>query len=143
MSRDDDDNTAAAHESEPLIQDADDAGGPAAIRLAIVSDGDGVDESTLGAPGLFIWALTFSAGVSGLLFGYEYVSVLHHLKSRNPRRKSKKTAKSMFLTAPASYHRPLSQSAPTFRIANSRLLTSPSLPLAPRFLPSLRVRRQG
>jgi hypothetical protein len=24
-------------------------------------------------PGLFIWSLTFSAGVSGLLFGYEYV----------------------------------------------------------------------
>jgi len=29
------------------------------------------DESVLGTPGLFIWALTFSAGVSGLLFGYE------------------------------------------------------------------------
>jgi len=29
------------------------------------------DESALGTPGLFIWALTFSAGVSGLLFGYE------------------------------------------------------------------------
>ncbi|KAF2142357.1 uncharacterized protein K452DRAFT_297661 [Aplosporella prunicola CBS 121167] len=30
-----------------------------------------VDESALAAPGLFIWALTFSAGVSGLLFGYD------------------------------------------------------------------------
>lgn len=29
------------------------------------------DESAMGTPGLFIWALTFSAGVSGLLFGYE------------------------------------------------------------------------
>jgi hypothetical protein len=25
--------------------------------------------------GLFIWILTFCAGVSGLLFGYEYVSI--------------------------------------------------------------------
>jgi SP family myo-inositol transporter-like MFS transporter 13 len=31
----------------------------------------GADESALGTPGIFIWALTFSAGVSGLLFGYE------------------------------------------------------------------------
>jgi len=29
------------------------------------------DENALGTPGLFIWTLTFSAGVSGLLFGYE------------------------------------------------------------------------
>lgn len=34
----------------------------------------GVDESALVSPGLFIWTLTFCAGVSGLLFGYEYVS---------------------------------------------------------------------
>lgn len=32
-----------------------------------------VDESALLAPGLFIWGLTICAGVSGLLFGYEYV----------------------------------------------------------------------
>jgi len=32
-----------------------------------------VDESALVAPGLFIWGLTICAGVSGLLFGYEYV----------------------------------------------------------------------
>jgi SP family myo-inositol transporter-like MFS transporter 13 len=32
-----------------------------------------VDESTLIAPGRFIWGLTVCAGVSGLLFGYEYV----------------------------------------------------------------------
>jgi hypothetical protein len=34
-----------------------------------------VDESALVSPGLFIWGLTICAGVSGLLFGYEYVSV--------------------------------------------------------------------
>jgi SP family myo-inositol transporter-like MFS transporter 13 len=33
-----------------------------------------VDESALLAPGLFIWGLTVCAGVSGLLFGYEYVT---------------------------------------------------------------------
>lgn len=31
------------------------------------------DEEDLVAFGWFIWILTFSAGVSGLLFGYEYV----------------------------------------------------------------------
>lgn len=36
-------------------------------------EADEVDESTLVAPGLFIWGLTICAGVSGLLFGYEYV----------------------------------------------------------------------
>lgn len=34
-----------------------------------------VDESALVSPGLFIWGLTICAGVSGLLFGYEYVSL--------------------------------------------------------------------
>jgi SP family myo-inositol transporter-like MFS transporter 13 len=32
-----------------------------------------VDESRLTSPGAFIWTLTVCAGVSGLLFGYEYV----------------------------------------------------------------------
>lgn len=32
-----------------------------------------VDESSLVSPGAFIWGLTLCAGVSGLLFGYEYV----------------------------------------------------------------------
>jgi SP family myo-inositol transporter-like MFS transporter 13 len=35
-----------------------------------------VDESKLVSPGLFIWALTICAGVSGLLFGFEYISHL-------------------------------------------------------------------
>lgn len=30
------------------------------------------DEAAEGLGGLFIWALTFAAGISGLLFGYEY-----------------------------------------------------------------------
>ncbi|KAF9637156.1 putative mfs myo-inositol protein [Lasiodiplodia theobromae] len=33
--------------------------------------GEDVDESKIASPGLFIWALTFAAGVSGLLFGYD------------------------------------------------------------------------
>jgi hypothetical protein len=37
---------------------------------------DDVDESALVSPGLFIWCLTICAGVSGLLFGYEYVPFL-------------------------------------------------------------------
>jgi hypothetical protein len=39
-------------------------------------DEDEVDESRLVSPGLFIWGLTICAGVSGLLFGFEYVSRL-------------------------------------------------------------------
>lgn len=34
------------------------------------------DESQLVAPGQFIWILTVCAGVSGLLFGYEYAPPL-------------------------------------------------------------------
>jgi SP family myo-inositol transporter-like MFS transporter 13 len=37
-------------------------------------DGVGdVDESALVRPGVFLWSLTLCAGISGLLFGYEYV----------------------------------------------------------------------
>ena len=32
-----------------------------------------VDESALVWPGVFLWSLTLCAGISGLLFGYEYV----------------------------------------------------------------------
>ena len=32
--------------------------------------------------GWFIWILTFSAGVSGLLFGYEYVHIHIHIQSK-------------------------------------------------------------
>ena len=44
---------------------------------------DAVDESALLSPGLFIWCLTICTGVSGLLFGYEYVSV-HGCDSSRP-----------------------------------------------------------
>jgi SP family myo-inositol transporter-like MFS transporter 13 len=72
-------NDAAA---EPLIsntrddpndtRDRYDDGGEEDIAEEV--DGE-VDESALVSPGAFIWALTVCAGVSGLLFGYEYVSL--------------------------------------------------------------------
>ena len=40
---------------------------------------DEVDESKLVSPGLFIWGLTICAGISGLLFGFEYVLPCHSL----------------------------------------------------------------
>jgi hypothetical protein len=52
-----------------------------------------VDESKLLRPGVFIWCLTLCAGVSGLLFGYEYVCFLFRIEcacwgkgDRKPRR---------------------------------------------------------
>jgi SP family myo-inositol transporter-like MFS transporter 13 len=36
-----------------------------------------IDESALVSSGRFIWGLTVCAGVSGLLFGYEYVKISH------------------------------------------------------------------
>ena len=38
------------------------------------AEGVEIDESALVSPGWFIWTLTVCAGVSGLLFGYEYVA---------------------------------------------------------------------
>ncbi|KAK7608097.1 general substrate transporter [Phyllosticta citricarpa] len=58
---------------EPLINDGrlplsdDEYDGDAASELG----DDDLDESKIVSPGTFIWALTFSAGVSGLLFGYD------------------------------------------------------------------------
>lgn len=40
------------------------------------TNGDIVTSELSYAGGWFIWILTFSAGISGLLFGYEYASVL-------------------------------------------------------------------
>ena len=37
-----------------------------------------------GRPTIFIWALTVAAGVSGLLFGYEFVLVLHPNQNSPP-----------------------------------------------------------
>lgn len=67
-------NDAAA---EPLIANASDV--PSDARDHYDDEGEiieqEVDESALVSPGLFIWCLTICAGVSGLLFGYEYVLV--------------------------------------------------------------------
>ncbi|KAH7389614.1 general substrate transporter [Phaeosphaeria sp. MPI-PUGE-AT-0046c] len=46
---------------------------------------DEVDESALATPGLFIWGLTICAGISGLLFGYEYVLALPNTSSGSTR----------------------------------------------------------
>lgn len=65
--------------AEPLI--SNDRGVPNDVRDRYDEDDnesireDEVDESALLSPGLFIWCLTICAGVSGLLFGYEYVSI--------------------------------------------------------------------
>jgi hypothetical protein len=41
---------------------------------------DGVPASELQySGGWFIWSLTFSAGISGLLFGYEYANSFHSI----------------------------------------------------------------
>lgn len=36
-----------------------------------------LQEEDLTSPSAFIWALTFTAGISGLLFGYEYEPPFH------------------------------------------------------------------
>lgn len=60
-------STSVAQEAERLLSDE-----PRYDVSSSHARPDIVDESILGSPGWFIWALTFSAGVSGLLFGYEY-----------------------------------------------------------------------
>jgi hypothetical protein len=57
--------------AEPLISDS--RSFAHGRRNSEDADGSEVDESALVSPGLFIWGLTVCAGVSGLLFGYEYV----------------------------------------------------------------------
>jgi SP family myo-inositol transporter-like MFS transporter 13 len=64
--------------AEPLIYDH----GHGSDYVESNSDVD-VDESTLVRPGIFIWVLTFCAGVSGLLFGYEYVPLKPFCTFRN------------------------------------------------------------
>lgn len=59
--------------AEPLISDNREYPQDARYSGDDSEDVD-VDESALVAPGLFIWGLTICAGVSGLLFGYEYVT---------------------------------------------------------------------
>ncbi|RAR14838.1 general substrate transporter [Stemphylium lycopersici] len=61
--------------AEPLIPSTRDFPNDARDRYNSDDDAeireDEVDESALLSPGLFIWALTICAGVSGLLFGYD------------------------------------------------------------------------
>ena len=42
------------------------------------------EEEQVVSLGWFIWILTFSAGVSGLLFGYEYVFYIGFMSPRSP-----------------------------------------------------------
>lgn len=55
----------------------------ASVHTALISDEnervereeeDDDEGDELASPGRFIWTLTLCAGVSGLLFGYEYVA---------------------------------------------------------------------
>lgn len=41
------------------------------------ADDEALDPDLSYSEGWFIWILTFSAGISGLLFGYEYVETIH------------------------------------------------------------------
>lgn len=41
------------------------------------ADDETLDPDLSYSEGWFIWILTFSAGISGLLFGYEYVETIH------------------------------------------------------------------
>lgn len=59
-----------ASAAEPLIGPARDEH-PSDDRPSVSAEGD--DESQLVTPGRFVWVLSVCAGVSGLLFGYEYV----------------------------------------------------------------------
>jgi hypothetical protein len=56
----------------------DDAAEPLIASERISSEHDTehvlVNEASKAAPGLFVWALTLTAALSGLLFGYEYVA---------------------------------------------------------------------
>lgn len=89
---------------------------------------DEVDESALVSPGLFIWILTICAGVSGLLFGYEYAffSCLQFSLSTLPFLLHFRTPSLTFVCkVPASFLRP----------------SFPSVPISPpdRSLPSIKV----
>lgn len=70
---DDDDNDDAGSAAKPLIASSQEHGSDGGTRrYDDDDDGEGVKVGL----GLFMWILTFSAGVSGLLFGYEYVYFL-------------------------------------------------------------------
>ena len=59
--------------AEPLIRNNRDLRDDARDHYEDEEIEQEIDESALISPGSFIWCLTICAGVSGLLFGYEYV----------------------------------------------------------------------
>lgn len=61
--------------AEPLIQNDSDFPNDPREQYDDEDADVEIDESTLVSPGLFIWGLTICAGISGLLFGYEYVAL--------------------------------------------------------------------
>jgi hypothetical protein len=61
--------------AEPLISDTREYPSDARYHEHDAEEVDVEEESALLSPGLFIWGLTICAGVSGLLFGYEYVDM--------------------------------------------------------------------
>lgn len=67
--------------AEPLISGATGTSHPSypaeEHENLVPSEREDEDESTLASPGLFVWLLTICAGISGLLFGYEYVFPIH------------------------------------------------------------------
>jgi hypothetical protein len=60
--------------AEPLIASARESRDSSEDGTGHVPGSDG----SKAVPGLFVWALTFTAALSGLLFGYEYVASTDH-----------------------------------------------------------------
>ena len=58
-------------EEVEMVQMNDDNASNAPLLHETAEDAAPLEEKDLIRPGSFIWALTFSAGISGLLFGYE------------------------------------------------------------------------
>jgi SP family myo-inositol transporter-like MFS transporter 13 len=66
--------------AQPLISNEDER----SERSHSYDEDAGVDESQLVSPGLFVSILTICAGISGLLFGYEYVHTSNSAKPTAP-----------------------------------------------------------
>jgi hypothetical protein len=62
----------AAEAEEPLMRDEPSRDEAQDVDL---SDVDLLLEKNLHHPGIFVWLLTFSAGISGLLFGCKFVQL--------------------------------------------------------------------
>ena len=84
--RDDACNTAStaagtSYELSTMADEDEDANAPLITgddRPTINNDNGSIplQESKNTSPTAFIWALTFAAGISGLLFGYEYADII-------------------------------------------------------------------